>query len=131
MEFLPRPFESMVAMAKLAGRQCLPFHVVFAVGRGEDNCRRLGRLEEHALECGEAWWVEMFDHFDNGSGIKTCQALVSINKRAMKKAQALLFTRRQAIVMQPVAGDFKAAIGDIQADNLSELLLFQERSEEH
>src|SRR5690242_17744788 len=51
LKFVPRPFESMIWMAEVAGGQCFPFAVVFAVRSRHDDRAWPGELEQHSFEC--------------------------------------------------------------------------------
>src|SRR6266542_4001242 len=126
LKFRARPLEAMVAMPKLAGGQCLPFHVVFAVGRCNDDGLWLGALEQHALECDQARCVEVFNHFYDGDSIETGEALVPVDERTVKETHAFLLNGRQAVVMQAVAGDFKRAMRHVHAYDFGKLLFFEE-----
>src|SRR5690242_9914739 len=48
VKLLAAPLEAMVGMAKAAGRQAFPGHVVVAIGRGQHNRPRPGQLEQDA-----------------------------------------------------------------------------------
>src|SRR5262245_42588314 len=64
LELCPCPLKAMVTVTEFPGRQGLELDVVLHVGRGQHHGRRPGELEQHALECREAWWIEMFHDFD-------------------------------------------------------------------
>src|SRR5579883_1643185 len=117
----------MVAMSKLASRQRFPFHIVFAIGRRDDDGLWLGALEQDAFECLESRRVEVFDDFYHGGGIETGESLVSVNERAVKETQPFLLNGRQAVVMQTVAGDFERAMRNVHAHDFGKLLFLEER----
>ena len=120
----------MVAMTKLAGGQRFPFHVVFAVGRRDDDVLRFGALEQHTLERSQARGVKMFDDFHHRGGIEASEPLVTVNERAVQEAQTLLLNWRKAVIVQPVMRDFERAMRHIHADDFSELLFLQQSLEQ-
>lgn len=66
----------MILMPKRPGGQLWPAGVVLAVGRGEHHGRGPGVLEQHSLEGGQSWRVEMLDHFNHGGRIDWVKALL-------------------------------------------------------
>ena len=57
----------MITMAKLARWKGFPFHIVFAIGRGDDNVLRLRAFKQHAFERRQSRAVQMLDDFDDGA----------------------------------------------------------------
>src|SRR5690242_6574324 len=78
-ELLPRPLETVIGMAELAGGKRLPHYVVLAIRRRQHHRTRLGELEQHALEGRQPRRVEMFDDLDNSGGVEAFEPFVSIH----------------------------------------------------
>lgn len=127
LEFGAGPFEAMVLVTERACGHGLEFDVVFAIRRGHDNRSRAGLFEQDALERGEAWGIEMLDHFDDGSGVIAGEAGVFIHQRALKKLDALALAGRKRIKAEAFAGALEDAGRDIDSQDFGERRIGQEQ----
>src|SRR5438552_7820926 len=125
LKLLSRPLEAMTGIAEAPGRQRLPLRVVVPVRRREHDRWRFGELEQHPLECGKPWRVQVLDDLDGGSGIETLQPRVAVHERAVDKPHPFRLFFRQSLQLQPPLGHFERADRDIQSDDLLKLFLLQ------
>jgi hypothetical protein len=71
----------MITVAELAGWESFPFHIVFTIGRRDDDGFRLGAFKKHALERSQPRRVKMLDYVHHGSRIETAKPCVSVGIR--------------------------------------------------
>ncbi len=117
----------MVTMPEFTCGKRLPFHVVFAIGRRDDDVLRFGALEQNTLEGSQAWRIQVFNHLHHGGGIEIGQPLVAVDERAVQQAQAFLLGGRETVVMQTVSRDFECAMRYVHANDFCKLLFLQQR----
>src|SRR5262249_11996600 len=126
LKLWPSPFESMVGMPELSGRQRRPFHVVFSIRRRQSHESWLRRLKQHALEGAKARRIEVLDHFHYGRCVESSQTHVAVHQRAVQKAYALALFRRKAIQLEPRLGLVQHTDGDVHSHDLGELRIGQQ-----
>ena len=130
LELRARPLEPVILVPKPSRRQRRPLHVVLRVRRRHGDCARTSRLEHHALECAQPRRVEVLDHFHDCCGVESAEPRVAIHERAVHQANAFTLLRRQPVELQARFRQIEYAAGDIHADDLSELVIGEEATQE-
>jgi len=89
--------------------------------------KHTAELTMRALEGSEARRIKVLYHFYDRRRIVPFQTLVAVHQRTMNQPNAFFLLRRQTIKMQPLAGNLKASVRDIHADDFGKRFFLQKR----
>ncbi len=117
-------------MAETARGQVLKLHVVLGVWRRHDHRARTRELEHGSLERREPRRFQVLDHLDDRSGLVAGEPPVSIHEGTLEELDALPLLLGHLLEPEPIAGDLQGSMRHVDADDLVEGLLLEERSNE-
>src|SRR6266568_832632 len=72
----------------------------------------------------------MLDHLDDRRRVEAGQSLVAIGEGRLEQFDTVALAWRQAVEPQPALRDFECGVGDVDADDLLERRLLQQRPQQ-
>ena len=86
--------------------------------------------EQNALEAPKSRLVEVFDHLDDGRRIEPGEPLVTVGERRLEELDPLALSWCEPLEPQPALRNLEGGVGDVDADDLQERRLLQQRAQQ-
>src|SRR6266404_2275301 len=98
------PFEAMVRMPELSGRESLEFDVEFGIRRGDEHRLRVCLLKQDPLKCAQPCHVKVFDNLNYSRKVEPLQSAITIHEGTVDQFNAVSKGRRKLLKTQSVPG---------------------------